>query len=328
MKEKQKKNPGHHISLLATPTENENYDKKYQRYLEINHLLQSLISSGSKLPTVTPNEVGQLIQSLKSNKAAEIFGITSEHLKFASENLHYILAQVINIIIKSGRIPELLKIGKVRPILKKNKSSKNPTNYRRITITSIVGKVLEKYLLARTKILLDPAQSPLQFGFTPKCSPVYAAIALTEILAEAKDNAEELHIAFMDTSKAFDVVHHSGMLNSLYQQGVNGDLWHLYNNLYQDIKSVVLWKGHQSTSFHENQGIRQGGTTSADLYKAGKNDLLTTLSNKTSCHIGYINVGAIMVADDLAIAANSESDLQHVRGYRCHNSLPAAKIHF
>ena len=296
---------------LATPTENENYDDKYQRYLEINHLLQSLLSSGNKLPTISPNEVGQIIQSLKNNKAADIFGITSEHLKYASEELQYILAQVINITIKNGKIPELLKIGKVRPVLKKNKSSKNPTNYRRITITSIVGKVLEKYMLVHTKILLDPVQSPLQFGFTPKCSPVYAAIALTEILAEAKDNAQELHIAFMDTSKAFDVVHHNGMLNSLYQQGINGDLWQLYNSLYQDIKSVVLWKDHQSTSFHENQGIRQGGITSADLYKAGKNDLLTTLGNKTSCHIGHVNVGAIMVADDLAIAAHSESDLQY-----------------
>ena len=73
--------------------------------------------------------------------------LTSEHLKYASEELQYILAQVINITIKNGKIPELLKIGKVRPVLKKNKSSKNPTNYRRITITSIVGKVLEKYML-------------------------------------------------------------------------------------------------------------------------------------------------------------------------------------
>ena len=31
----------------------------------------------------------------------------------------------------------------------------------------------------------------------------------------------------------------------------------------------------------------------------------------TSCRIGHINAGALMVADDLAIAANSAHDLQH-----------------
>ena len=98
-------------------------------------------------------------------------------------------------------------------------------------------------------------------------------------MAESNDNSTELHIAFMDTSKAFDVVHHNSLLNSIYEQGVSGGLWNLYNNLYQEIQSVVLWKGHQSTTFQEGQGIRQGGTTSADLYKAGKNKLLEILDD-------------------------------------------------
>ena len=62
-------------------------------------------------------------------------------------------------------------------------------------------------MLAGTKKVLDPSQSSHQFGFTSKCSPVFAAIALTEVMAESKDNNSELHIAFMDTSKAFDVCH-------------------------------------------------------------------------------------------------------------------------
>ena len=190
------------------------------------------------------------------------------------------------------------------------KSSKKPTNYRRITITSIVGKVLKKHMLAGTKKVLDPSQSSDQFGFTSKCSPVFAAIALTEVMAESKDNNSELHIAFMDTSNAFDVVH-QGLLNTIHEQGVSGRLWHLYDNLYQRIQSTVIWKGCQSTSFHEAQGISQGGAISADLYKAGKNKLLEILANTTTCRIGHINAGALMVADDLAIAANSAHDLQH-----------------
>ena len=52
--------------------------------MQINHLLQSLISSGNELPKVTTLEVGKYIKSLKNNKASDIFGITSEHLKYDS----------------------------------------------------------------------------------------------------------------------------------------------------------------------------------------------------------------------------------------------------
>ena len=63
---------------------------------------------------------------------------------------------------------------------------------------------------------------------------------------------------------------------------------------------------HESVSapFTEKQGIRQGGSSSADKYKAGKNRLLHQLHKHPSNRIGYLPVGAIMVADDLVITSN------------------------
>ena len=63
-------------------------------------------------------------------------------------------------------------------------------------------------------------QSPYQFGFSKGCSPIYAALLLTEVIAEARDKKKELIVMLMDTSKAFDVVSHTGMLNAMYTQGV------------------------------------------------------------------------------------------------------------
>ena len=140
---------------------------------------------------------------------------------------------------------------------------------------------------------------------------MFAALVLTEVMAEARDNNSTLHIAFMDTSKAFDVVDHHSMLNALHQQGVNGKMWGLFDSLYDGITSIVQWKGQLSNPFTEHQGIRQGGGTSADLYKSGKNSVLSILDSNTSNQIGHINTGAIMVADDLAITATNSLDLQH-----------------
>ena len=45
----------------------------------------------------------------------------------------------------------------------------------------------------------------------------------------------------MDASKAFDVVDHDGIMNHLDDQGIrsSGNLWHLFDDLYTDIASVI-----------------------------------------------------------------------------------------
>ena len=61
------------------------------------------------------------------------------------------------------------------------------------SVTSIMGKLVEKQLLSRARNNINPAQSRLQFSFTRGCSPTYAVIMFTEIVAEAKDNKQELY---------------------------------------------------------------------------------------------------------------------------------------
>ena len=61
----------------------------------------------------------------------------------------------------------------------------------------------------------------------------------------------------------------------------------------------------------EGQGIRQGGPSSTDLYKAGKNKVLNRLERNTSnVKIGSINLGAVMVADDLALMSRDRAGMQ------------------
>ena len=73
---------------------------------------------------------------------------------------------------------------------------------------------------------------------------------------EAKDLKNPILMGFMDTSKAFDMVNHAGLLCALHTQGIRGSLWHLYNSAYQNIRSMVKWEGLLSSEFPEGQGIR------------------------------------------------------------------------
>ena len=90
-----------------------------------------------------------------------------------------IMYHLVNTALKTGKLLDVYKVGYVTPVLKKTKNPTNPSNYRRITITSIIGKVVEKVLIDKVRPILDPLQSHLQFGFTQSISPVYAALIIS-----------------------------------------------------------------------------------------------------------------------------------------------------
>lgn len=72
--------------------------------------------------------------------------------------------------------------------------------------------------------------------------------------------------AFIDASKAFDVVWHESMLRKLFYTGISKETWILTKMLYQDLHSKVKWEGKISSPFYEQQGVRQGGILSPELY--------------------------------------------------------------
>ena len=80
--------------------------------------------------------------------------------------------------------------------------------------------------------------------------------------------------------------------------------------MYTDIKSVVKWEGVVARLLGEWQDVRQGGSSSTGNYKAGKNKILAQQEKNPSLQIGHLNVGAIMVADDLAVAAYTKREMQ------------------
>ena len=105
---------------------------------------------------------------LKGGKAQDIHGLAAEHLKHAVDLIAMSLANLMDFILHTGHIPLMLLEGLLTHVPKKDKDHTLPTNYRGITVLSILGKVLEKVLKKRTKLLLTRNQSCLQRGFTKK----------------------------------------------------------------------------------------------------------------------------------------------------------------
>lgn len=303
----------HYFEDLSTPKEQNSYNKEHWKHIQMKHGLLSLLTKPADIQEVNIKEVEKHIKDMKSNKAQDIYGISSEHLKFASPEIATILQIVTNKILNSGVLPDCLKAGIVTPILKKGKPAKHPDSYRRITVTSIIGKVIEKEILCRTKALGKEKRSPLQFGFTEGVSPTTAAMLLTEAISHSQDTERTPYVTYMDASKAFDLVCHPGLLNILHSQGIDGNMWMLYNSMYSDIKGNIKWENGISKEITDRQGLRQGGSTSAEVFNRRSDQALCRLQKvPNSLRIGIQEVNALMVADDLALVSCSPTNMQQM----------------
>ena len=277
--------------------------------LESYHTTQSMPADEPDL--VSEEEVRSIIHSLPLKKAAGPDHVTNEHLKFGGSILPPILSSLFNAILISGHIPTPFKLGLIIPIPKgHDKDLSIPTNYRGITLLSVIGKVFEKVLLHRVSDQ-QAHLNPLQGGFRPGFSCLHSAFILQEAISSVRERKKKVFVAFLDVKKAFDTVWHEGLLLKLALHKFPMYIWHILNNWYSSSTSAVLWNSCISRSFRIRQGVRQGAILSPLLYSSFVDGLLDQLS--TSGHGVYIDdvfCGAPMYADDLALISDSAEDLQ------------------
>ena len=296
---------------LACPKDLPQFSESYRSHSEIKYLLLQLLQPRLPAPHVFPSSIKSHIQSLKNNKAPDPYGVSAEHIKSAGNSVIKVLTIIANKAFRKQQIPDDLKLGIVTPVPKKKKDSTDPDNYRRITVNSMVGKIIDKELIPSLRSSVKPYQSEHQFAYKKGISCLNAALVITEMYMEAKDTRNPVFISLMDTSKAFDTVNHQNLLCALHRQGLNGPSWHIFDSSYTNIRSTVKWNGYVSNEFQEKQGIRQGGLTSADAFIAKTDPLLHKLNvQPDGFKLGCTNIGAIMVADDLAIASPTRNGLQ------------------
>ena len=301
-----------HYSKLATasvPERPTSYDDLVD--LDYNFLYACCEQSTPELPLVTVRDIVVAAQSLNLGKAADVEGLTAEHVRYAGSHLAEALAAVINNLQMNRQIPQLLKRGLLFSVYKKKPPITKPQNHRGITVTLVLCKVVEVILRNLISPGLQLSQHHLQRGFTRGVSPLYAAFIVQELQNEAMDNHRPLYVAYLDAKAAFDTVWIKSLLRKLYADEVGRDCWLLMDSLHRDASTQIKWQGLLSDDFPVEQGVRQGGMISTLEYKRFINPLLTLIQNADlGAHIGDINLSSPTCADDVCLTANTPADLQ------------------
>ena len=261
---------------------------------------------------ITAEDVNAVVLSLPRCKASGPDQVSVEHLINAPASVFQALASLFNGILKYHVVPSSFTCSTVIPIFKGGgKDPVSPANYRGISLSSIISKLFEKLLLVPLQDKLLHLIHPLQGGFRPGYSTAHTSFILHEAIAECKLNRDIPFLALVDVQKAFDTVWHSGLFYKLFHLGVRGDLWHTLFNWYSSSTSSVLWYDRVSRPFLVRQGVRQGAVLSPLLYAVFTSELLFLLeASDLGVRIGTVYAGSPTFADDMALIASSQEDLQ------------------
>ena len=301
-----------HFRQLATPKDSPLYDSEYKRLveLEFNEIVDICQSNNDFIP-VTGEEVMKAIKSLNTGKSGDIFDIQAEHFIHCAELISPVLVNLFNTMFRMGCAPDCMKLGVLTPVFKRKGSNLDAKNYRGITITPTISKILESVLRERIKPFILGSQNPLQRGFTEGSSPMNCSLILEEYIRNNKDAKVPTYIAFLDAKSAFDVVSHNSLLRKIYHIGIEGSLWNMISSLHSNARTVIKWEGQLSDVFDIGQGVRQGGIMSTDLYKVYENPLLDRLDDIfQGATIGEVKCAAPACADDVANASSKPAPLQ------------------
>ena len=109
--------------------------------------------------------------------------------------------------IRLGKVPDCLKTNLISPVFKIKGSNKESQNYRRITVTPVLSKILELLLHMTIRPAKDKVKSSLHRGFTERSSCMNCALSLEEYLSKCKDLNKTVYVAFLDSKSAFDWCH-------------------------------------------------------------------------------------------------------------------------
>ena len=179
-----------------------------------------------------------------------------------------------NLILLSGYVPLEFGKGVTFPIPKCSSWKKTVAfdDFRGITVSPVISKVLEKCILANFGNYFWSSDN--QFGFKQSIGYSHAVYCLRSVCDYFLNNSSSVFVCSLDVSKAFDKISHFSLYSKLMDRHVPVNIFKILYNWYCNSITSVCWNGVLSGMFALEAVIRQGGALSPVLFAIYVNSLL------------------------------------------------------
>lgn len=204
------------------------------------------------------------------------------------------LLKIYNRIFRNGTFPRNWRKSLLVPILKPGKDPKNPENYRPISLTCCLSKVLEKMISRRLMWYLETKKvlSIYQAGFRKNRSTIDNLAYFESSIMEAFCEKKYLISVFFDIQKAYDRIWRTSVIKSMIKSGLKGNIVLFVQEFLRDRCFQVILGNTKSASRMLETGILQGSVISVTLFILTINSVFAQIEDP---------VKVIMYCDDLCI---------------------------
>ena len=212
-------------------------------------------------------DLDSAIAHLRGHSAGGADTVHPIFIKTGSAAMRRALLILCNLSWRAGQLPLLWKCANVRP-LPKGQGDRTANGFRPISLTSVVGKLLERMIHARlsTRVLQRSLLPCYQSGFRKLHSVLDSLSRLSMAADDAFAANRVLVAAFVDLEKAYDTVWRDLLLVKLHRWGVSGRLLRWLYDFLRDRNQRVLVDGAYSPWLLVKDGVPQGSVLSCLLF--------------------------------------------------------------
>ena len=239
----------------------------------------------------------ELISALSScnDSAPGLDNITYSMIKHLPRETQKFLLSIVNKIWKENSFPSTWDTAIVLAFLKPLKDGANVANYRPFALTSCICKIMEEMVNIRLVWFLERRGilNPAQCGFRRMRSCTDTLIRLEASICEAFI-AKKHHVSvFFDLEKAYDTAWRFGILRTLHEIGLRGELPLFIRSFLADRKFKVKVGNSFSSLHHQEEVVPQGSVLSVTLFALSINDITSVIPK---------DVLSTLFVDDLSIS--------------------------
>ena len=139
----------------------------------------------------------------------------------------------------------------------KRKSLSDIKNYRGISLSSMLGKVMDNIIVSLHSDVLHTTN--MQFGFKAAHSTTQCSFVVEEIVHYYKSRGSNVFLLLLDASQAFDRVNYVKMFTMLSQRGLCSVVLRWLSKLYCNQSVSIRWGNCTSSKFMLLMGSNKVG---------------------------------------------------------------------
>lgn len=207
-----------------------------------------------------------------------------------------LLLDLYNSVWSSGNIPLEWKEAVIIPLKKPGKKGNEADEYRPISLTSCVGKILERMVNRRLSQEIESKNrlGNKQFAFRPGMGVDRHLAHLETILEGSLNNGMHAEVVLLDLSKAFDRTWRHPIITTVSEWQLGSRMQRYVGNFLEERNFRVFVDGAFSNRRLLENGIPQGSVIAPTLFNIAINAI---------CKAVPQDVEVILYADDLILIA-------------------------